>query len=756
MKNDRLYRQKNKRRGSSVIICLITTISLLLFTATSFAKPGLSDAPVLEKAGKVSLRDALLLAEEAVKDRNYNEAISVLQTALQSNTQHQKSARNLAITDPGLAAKAWYRLAWISRALGEHYSAIDQFKQAADIIRGNNADRDFFATMLNDLGATYIIVSDYDSAIGTLTEASQSVTGSAEKSLAVKIDINLAHALLEKGVQESLEQRLDAISADLNDFTNKKEKAELLLSVGYLYHAAQKKFHLPANWRTRAYQTLSISLETATSMQNAYIASYANGFIGQLYEDEARFDEAMEYARKAIFYAQSVTANESLFKWEWLESRLLAAQGETQQALDAYRQTTGTLKKVRLNILLGAKSNFQRYIAPIYYEYVDLLLKSATSEEDAAKRLALRQEAISVLEKYKIAEVEDYFQSPCVESETSDTPVHAVDPRTAVIYPIVLDDRIELIVSVNNVLAQYTIPAERNRVLRVVRDFREKIEQPGLKSDFKQDAKTLYQWLVEPYLSLAKEAGVENLLFIPDGPLRSIPMSALYDGKKYLIQTFSTASTPSLSLTTVHKPENVSKKILLNGVTQAVQGYTALPSVDLELQSIGMLYPSVMLKDKAFTLARAEKELSQGGYSIVHIATHGEFSSDYRNSYLLTYDNKLTMAELQETIGLRKYKQDPLDLLVLSACQTAVGDDRAALGLAGVAIKAGARSAIATLWSISDKATSQLVAEFYKQLQLEPVTKAVALKNAQLTLINTQKYKHPYYWAPFLLIGNWL
>ena len=249
---------------------------------------------------------------------------------------------------------------------------------------------------------------------------------------------------------------------------------------------------------------------------------------------------------------------------------------------------------------------------------------------------------------------------------------------------------------------------------------------------------------------------MENLLFIPDGPLRSIPMSALYDGKKYLIQTFSTASTPSLSLTTVHKPENVSKKILLNGVTQAVQGYTALPSVDLELQSIGMLYPSVMLKDKAFTLARAEKELSQGGYSIVHIATHGEFSSDYRNSYLLTYDNKLTMAELQETIGLRKYKQDPLDLLVLSACQTAVGDDRAALGLAGVAIKAGARSAIATLWSISDKATSQLVAEFYKQLQLEPVTKAVALKNAQLTLINTQKYKHPYYWAPFLLIGNWL
>jgi CHAT domain-containing protein len=92
----------------------------------------------------------------------------------------------------------------------------------------------------------------------------------------------------------------------------------------------------------------------------------------------------------------------------------------------------------------------------------------------------------------------------------------------------------------------------------------------------------------------------------------------------------------------------------------------------------------------------------------------------------------------------------------LSACETAMGDDQAALGLAGVAIKAGARSALATLWSINDRASSALVMEFYRQLGDSSVSKAVALQRAQLKMLADSAYDHPAYWSPFLLLNNWL
>jgi CHAT domain-containing protein len=107
-------------------------------------------------------------------------------------------------------------------------------------------------------------------------------------------------------------------------------------------------------------------------------------------------------------------------------------------------------------------------------------------------------------------------------------------------------------------------------------------------------------------------------------------------------------------------------------------------------------------------------------------------------------------------MSLSQYRDQSVELLTLSACQTAAGDDRAALGLAGVAVKAGARSAVATLWFINDQASSQLVTEFYRQLQNPEISKAQALQQAQLMLVNDRRYQHPGYWSPFLLIGNWL
>ena len=164
----------------------------------------------------------------------------------------------------------------------------------------------------------------------------------------------------------------------------------------------------------------------------------------------------------------------------------------------------------------------------------------------------------------------------------------------------------------------------------------------------------------------------------------------------------------------------------------------------------------MLLLNEEFKLPRLETEMEEGEFSIVHIASHGQFDNDVRKTFLLTFDDKLTMDRLDQFVGLLRYRDEPLSFLMLSACETAAGDDRAALGLAGVAIKAGASSAVATLWFINDQASSNLVSDFYRELQSPGTTKALALQRAQVKMLDDPIYNHPAYWAPFLLLNNWL
>jgi CHAT domain-containing protein len=197
--------------------------------------------------------------------------------------------------------------------------------------------------------------------------------------------------------------------------------------------------------------------------------------------------------------------------------------------------------------------------------------------------------------------------------------------------------------------------------------------------------------------------------------------------------------------------------LLLNGLTESVQGFPALNNVSKEIEAIQGMYGGKMLKNKDFSFSILENELANTEYSVVHIASHGKFEGKVKDSFLLTYDGKMTMDNLQQFMGNSRFRFDvPIELLTLSACESAAGDDLAGLGLASVAIKAGARSALATLWSIDDAATSQLVIEFYRQLKDPELSKAEALQQAQLITMADQRFRHAGYWAPFLLIGNWL
>jgi CHAT domain-containing protein len=234
-------------------------------------------------------------------------------------------------------------------------------------------------------------------------------------------------------------------------------------------------------------------------------------------------------------------------------------------------------------------------------------------------------------------------------------------------------------------------------------------------------------------------------------------MAALHDGQQYLVERYSVALTPGLRLLNPQPLQKQGLSTLAAGLTQERHGFSALPNVGLELQEIQSEVASRLLLNQEFTSTMLQAQIQASAFPIVHLATHGQFSSNADETFVLAWDKPIKVNELGALLRDRESLTDKvIELLVLSACETAAGDKRAALGLAGIAVQAGARSTLASLWSLDDESGAQLMGQFYRVLANTKVSKAEALRQAQLSLLKDPNFRHPRYWAPYVLVGNWL
>jgi CHAT domain-containing protein len=400
--------------------------------------------------------------------------------------------------------------------------------------------------------------------------------------------------------------------------------------------------------------------------------------------------------------------------------------------------------------------SYRESVEPIYFGFIDLLLQEAVSMQKREQVEPYLLEAREAMELLKVAELRDYFQDECMgAARLRITKLDIVSKTAVVIYPIILSDRIDLLVSLPAGLKKFSIPIGADTFTQEIRKFRQRLEKRTTR-EYLPHAQKLYDWLIRPLEPDLALSSIDTLVVVPDGALRTIPMAALHDGKEFLINKYAIAITPGLNLTDPRPIKQKNVRVLSAGLTDSVQGFPPLPSISDELEALHNLYGAKMLLNKNFVNLNLEKELRETPFTIMHIASHAQFEGDVKKTFLLTFNNRLTVDQLEQYVGLYKFREEPLELLTLSACDTAAGDNRAALGLAGIAIKAGASSALATLWHINDQATSELAVEFYRQLQNPTHSRAMALKRAQLKLLNDRRYEHPGYWSPFLLINNWL
>jgi CHAT domain-containing protein len=436
-----------------------------------------------------------------------------------------------------------------------------------------------------------------------------------------------------------------------------------------------------------------------------------------------------------------------------------------QPALEAYTRAVDTVQALQNPLgqgLWDLPGTFREVIRPLYIELADLLLLHAAAQEappqarSALPSEAYLQQARATMELLKTAELRDYFGDACIAAaRPSVTAVERVAPHTAVVYPILLLDRVELLVSLPTGLQSVSVPVPGRQVEQRARSLRNALEARDPER-YLQHAHQLYQWLTQPLDAHLAAAAVQTLVFVPDGALRLIPPAVLYDGQHYLIEKYALAITPSLTLTEPRPLPQDAVQVLAAGLAEAADGFPPLPYVREEVQTLQTLYGGVVLLDQEFSPTRLDTLLRQGDFEIVHIAAHGHFAAQADASFLLTAQGKLTLPQLAQSIGRLRFRAHPVELLTLSACETAQSDDRAALGLAGVAIQAGARSALASLWRVADEATAHLMQEFYQHLRTRGTSRARALQQAQMTLLKDPRYADPFFWAPFLLINNWL
>lgn len=657
-------------------------------------------------------------------------------------------------------------LATVLAGIGRTYLAGRQFEaagqhlaQALELARAHGNPR-LLATVLNDVGLLHALQRQDAEALASFTESLRVSQSAEHRLLAIKAGVNAARTAQRLNRPQDSRMWLDQAMDLVRELRLSHDKAVALIDLGLAYQ--ELRLDLPSisdPLLLRAAGLLQEAVAVSGAMRDARTLSYALGYLGRLYEREHRSEEALQLTRRAVFEAQSADAPESLYRWQWQLGRLLASTDRLDDAITAYTQAVATLRPIRpevVSALAQLSPSGQDSIKPLFFEMADLLLRRASLTEDQASADAYLHGARDAIEAYKAAELRDYFRDECVDAlQARIATPDALSPTTAVVYPIIFADRTELLVSLPTGLKRTAVQVSSATLTQEIRSFRRTVEKRTTR-EYLPHAQQLYDWLIRPLEQDLTALRIHTLVFVPDGALRTIPMAALHDGQRFLIEQYAVALTPGLNLTDPHPLNRDTIRFLASGLTKAVQGFPALPYVADELTAIRTLYRGDQLLNDDFKSIRLERELREGQFGILHIATHGQFAPDPDQTFLLTFDGKLTLSQLDQLVGLFRFRQDPLELLTLSACQTGVGDDRAALGLAGVAVKAGARSALATLWFINDEASAALVSEFYRQLRNPSLSKAMALRAAQVKLLQDRIYEHPAYWSPFLLLNNWL
>ena len=509
-------------------------------------------------------------------------------------------------------------------------------------------------------------------------------------------------------------------------------------------------------------QLLATAIQQAQTLQDGRAESYGLGQLGRLYEQDGQWEEAQSLTQQALLKLETLQVPEIRYRWQWQLGRLMQQQGDFSGAMWAYEAAVNSLQQVRddlLSVNADVQFSFRDNVEPVYRQYVELLLRVDQTSRPQPQQLG---QAIQTVDRLQLAELENYLGCALTQIRL----VNQVQtPNTAIVYPIVLSDRLAVITQLPGASAALTYHETRIPLATAettLSALQANVSIPGRTPEVLADAQKVYDWVIRPLEADLAQASVQTLVFVLDGALRNIPMSVLHDGNQYLVEKgYAVAIAPRLQMFTPGAARSPLKVTVGGvGIPQVIQGTEFPPIAKLreELEGIAQYVEvSDLLINESFTTDNIRQQLQTGEFSAIHWKTHGVFSSDPQETYVVAYNEQIAARDINDLIWLGSQGGvRPLELVVLSACETAQGDNRAVLGLAGLAARTGTRSVLSTLWIAQDTPNTEFMKRFYEALTQPGMSKAEAVRQAQLALIQEYGYTTPYIWANYVLIGNWL
>ncbi|MEA5627495.1 CHAT domain-containing protein, partial [Nostoc sp. UHCC 0251] len=513
---------------------------------------------------------------------------------------------------------------------------------------------------------------------------------------------------------------------------------------------------------------LAVARQQAQQLQDVRAESFVLGNLGHLYELSQQWSIAQDLTRQALNLSESIQAPDIAYRWQWQLGRVLCQgksqcdnQGNITGAIAAYTEAFNTLQNIRSDLMATNKNvqfSFRETVEPVYRSLVDLLLQSSATSQDNL------MQARNVIEALQVAKLQNYLQQACEDTKLElDKVINSKDQTSAIIYAIILDDRVQVILKRPNKQLDHYATQPKEKIQQVVSRLYENLQEVGSYEEVQQDGQEVYNWLIQPLEKELKDSKIKNLIFVLDGPLRKIPMASLYDGQQYLVEKYSVSLALGLQVREPMPLDRLKMKVLAASLTEPpnkkeFSGFSRLANVDQEVREIKNTGIVVnWIADKEFTTKKFNQKLNNSNFEIVHLATHGLFGADRENTFVVTADGKLKIDDFDQLFLTQKQNHTHrIELLILSACQTATGNDQEVMGIAGTTVQAGASSAIASLWDLDDEASVPFIKEFYQHLGQPNVSRAEALRLAQQSLLKNPKYDHPRYWAPYVLVGSWL
>ncbi|BAZ48813.1 TPR repeat protein [Nostoc sp. NIES-4103] len=623
--------------------------------------------------------------------------------------------------------------------------------QSWEISKQLNSPTDVSAALFS-LGNVAQDLQEYDVAWTYYQEA---INLSREPQIKLEAQLNQLSLLIKLENWELAQTLIPEIETNIAQLTPSRPaiyaKINFAESLMMLKPTGESKKAVSDSNAIKIAQLLATAIQQAKEIKDPRAEAYSLNQLGKLYQENDQLTDAATLTKQALTIAQEMNATDLVARAAGQLGIIAKQQADINNAIAAYEIAFNNYQSLRGDLVAINKDvqfNFKESIEPIYRDYVSVLLQKANQSN-------LKQ-ALQVMEALQIAELDNFFRDACLDN-TNPVVLEKIDLHAAVIYPMILSDRLEVVLSVpNQPLQHYSTQLSQQQVTATLKQLYSSMS-PGYPSNERlRLSQQVYNWLVAPGQATLQKNNIKTLVFIPDGLLRNLPMGVLYDGKQYLVEKYAIALSPGLKLF----PQGLQRQklsVLAAGLTEARQGFNPLPGVTGEIKQVTTEVNSQVLLDNKFTSNTLKTALANQSFPIVHLATHGQFSSNPEETFLLTWGDRISIQDFDSLFqNSRERNAQPIELLVMSACQTAVGDNRATLGLAGFALRSGAKSTVASLWSVSDESTSQLMKEFYQQLSNPKLNKAEALQQAQIKTMANPAYKHPYFWSSFVLVGNWL